>query len=244
MNSPIHWLTTAFDGLVGFVPSLIAGLCIMLIGYVLARIFGGVTRSLLARVGYDRGLQKLGLVDEASAHTASKWTGSAVFWLVMLIATMQAARAWNLEMVAVALAGVLAYVPHVIGAAVIFAAALYFGNWVRARMERRAVGSEGASARQGISASAVRAGILAVGGFMALRELQIAPEIVTIAFTATIAAIALAAALAFGLGSRDVAGKVTQDWYEHRPFRNGFAKVEVVEESAERAASKSPPSTL
>jgi hypothetical protein len=59
-----------------------------------------------------------------------------------------------------------------------------------------------------------------MGAFMALRELQIAPEIVTIAFTVTLAAIALAAALAFGLGSRSVAGHVTQQWYE-RQAANG-----------------------
>ena len=239
MNAPRHWLTTAFDGLVGFFPSLIAGLFILLIGYVLAQIFASVTRSLLGRVGYDRALEKLGLVDRASERAGSRWTGSAVFWLVILIATMQALRAWHLEMVAVALAGVLAYVPHIIGAAIIFAAALYFGNWVRARLERRAQASEGASERQGISASAVRGGILAVGGFMALRELQIAHEIVTIAFTVTIAGIAVAAAIAFGLGSREVAGKMTQDWYEHRPVRgNGAAK------GTERTPPASPPSTL
>ena len=70
-------------------------------------------------------------------------------------------------------------------------------------------------------ASSVRAGVLALGAFMALRELQIAPEIVTIAFTLTLAAIALAAALAFGLGSRNVAGQVTQRWYERQAGGNG-----------------------
>jgi hypothetical protein len=237
-NAPIHWLTTAFDGLVGFFPSLIAGLCIMLVGYVFARIFQSVTRSLLGRVGYDRGLQKLGLVDRAEDRAGSRWTGRAVFWLVMLLASIQAARAWRLDTVGTALASILAYVPHIIGAAVIFAAALYFGNWVRARIDR-AKPAEGATE---FTASAVRAGILAVGGFMALRELQIAHEIVTIAFTVTISAIGIAGALAFGLGSRDVAGKVTQEWYEHRPLRgNGSGKRA---ESVERARSGSPPSTL
>jgi hypothetical protein len=67
----------------------------------------------------------------------------------------------------------------------------------------------------------VRAGVLAMGAFMALRELQIAPEIVTIAFTLTLAAIALAAALAFGLGSRGVAAQVTQQWYERQAANGG-----------------------
>jgi hypothetical protein len=217
MNSTVHWFTTAFDGAVGFLPSLIAGLLVLLAGYVIAKILAGVTRGLLSRIGYDRLLAKIGLVDSSQTNVGARWTGSAVFVLVMLAAIMQAARVWNLQMVAVGVSGIIAYVPHLIGAAVIFAAALYFGDWVRSRIAR----GEGARASQRpLIASSVRAGVLAMGAFMALRELQIAPEIVTIAFTLTLAAIALAAALAFGLGSRGVAAQVTQQWYE-RQAANG-----------------------
>ena len=148
--------------------------------------------------------------------------GLAVYVLVMLAAVMQAARAWNLQMVASGVAALIAYIPHLIGAAVIFAAALYFGDWVRGRMAR----GEGARLGQRpLVASAVRAAVLALGAFMALRELQIAPEIVTIAFTITLAAIALAAALAFGLGSRNVAGQMTQQWVDRQASAgNGVTK--------------------
>jgi hypothetical protein len=222
MNSTMHWFTTAFDGAVGFIPSLFAGLLILLVGYVVAKILAGVTRALLSRIGYDRFLAKIGLVDSSESRVGTRWTGSAVYALVMLAAVMQAARAWNLQMVALGVAALIAYVPHLIGAAVIFAAALYFGDWVRGRMAR----GEGARLGQKpLVASAVRAAVLALGAFMALRELQIAPEIVTIAFTVTLAAIALAAALAFGLGSRNVAGQMTQQWVDRQAAAgNGVTK--------------------
>ena len=221
MNSTTYWLSTAFHGAVAFIPSLFAGLVILAIGYIVARVLASATRAVLGRVGYDRFLMRIGVIDAVDAHAGSKWTGTAVYVLVMLAALMQASRAWNLEMVANGVAQLIGYIPHVIGAAVIFAAALYFGDWVRTRMAR----SEGASLGQRpLVASAVRAAVLAMGAFMALRELQIAPEIVTIAFTVTLAAIALAAALAFGLGSRNVAGQVTQRWYE-RQAANGHGGV-------------------
>jgi hypothetical protein len=50
--------------------------------------------------------------------------------------------------------------------------------------------------------------------FMALQELGIATEIVTTAFAILFGAIALAIALAFGLGSRELAGEITREWYE------------------------------
>jgi hypothetical protein len=218
MNSTMHWMSTAFDGAVAFIPSLIAGLLILAVGYVVAKILQSATRAVLSRVGYDRFLAKIGVVDSSDSRAGTNWTGTAVFWLVILAAVMQAARAWNLQMVADGVSQIIGYVPHVIGAAVIFAAALYVGDWVRGRI------AHGEGARPGqrpLVASAVRAAVLTLGAFMALRELQIAPEIVTIAFTVTLAAIALAAALAFGLGSRSVAGHVTQEWYNRQAGGNG-----------------------
>ena len=51
---------------------------------------------------------------------------------------------------------------------------------------------------------------------MALRELQIAPEIVNAAFILTLGAVAVATAIAFGLGGRDVAREISQSWYSRR----------------------------
>jgi hypothetical protein len=222
MNSATDTATNALNGFVSFLPNLVAGLIILFIGYLVALLLGRATQALLRRTGYDRFLAKLGLLDQdrVDAKRASVWTGNAVFWVILLVAVMQATRAWNLEMVGVGIGRVIAYLPHVIGAAFIFAAALYFGSWVRDRMVQREKTTEAADQRP-LIASAVRAGILALGAFMALRELQIAPEIVELAFGVTFASIGLAAALAFGLGSRGVAERVTQQWYDRRPGLNG-----------------------
>ena len=48
----------------------------------------------------------------------------------------------------------------------------------------------------------------------ALQELGIATDIVATAFAILFGAIALAMALSFGLGNRDLAGQVTREWYE------------------------------
>jgi hypothetical protein len=56
--------------------------------------------------------------------------------------------------------------------------------------------------------------VILLAVFMALQELGIATDIVTTAFAILFGAIALAMALAFGLGNRDLAGEVTREWYE------------------------------
>lgn len=222
MSSTTHWLSTAFDRVGAFLPSLVAGLVILVVGYVLAVLLGRITRALLSRTGYDRLLAKLGLVeaDQIPRREGARWTGKAVFWVVMIAAVMQAARVWNLTMIGDGIGRIVAYFPHLFAAALIFAAALYVGNWVRDRIAHREMAREGAGKRP-LVGSLVRGGILVFGAFMALRELQIAPQIVTIAFGVMLAGIALAGALAFGLGSRDVAGQITQQWYDRRPRWNG-----------------------
>lgn len=56
--------------------------------------------------------------------------------------------------------------------------------------------------------------VMSIAGFMILNQLGIAEQIVTITYTALIGAAALALALAFGLGGRDVAGRMLQDAYD------------------------------
>jgi hypothetical protein len=237
MSSTTHWL----NWLVAFLPSLAAGLVILAVGYAIAVLIGRIARAVLSRTGYDRLLGKLGLIEQAQVgkQIGSRWTGKAVSWLVMLAAAMQAARAWNLGMIGDGIARVIAYVPHLVGAAIIFAAALYVGNWVRDRIARSEAVHDGAGQRP-VVGSSVRAGILAFGAFMALRELQIAHEIVTIAFGVTVAGIALAAALAFGLGARGIAGQVAQDWFDRRPHWNG-SKREIPTSSARQPARPPTP---
>src|SRR5262245_15294147 len=126
MNWDFHWLTTAFDGFLGFLPNLVAGLVILLLGYIVARILAGVTRRLLHRFGFDRLMGRLG-VTHAESGTGTRWAATAVFFVVMLAAVMQVARTWNMTFVAVGLARLIAYVPNIVGAVFIFGAAILFG---------------------------------------------------------------------------------------------------------------------
>ena len=54
--------------------------------------------------------------------------------------------------------------------------------------------------------------ILALAGAMALRQTGLADDIVNLAFGLTLGAAAVAFALAFGLGGRDIAARTLEDW--------------------------------
>jgi hypothetical protein len=49
----------------------------------------------------------------------------------------------------------------------------------------------------------------------AINQLGIAPTVVNTLFIGTVGAVALAVGLAFGLGGRDVASRMTESWYQN-----------------------------
>jgi hypothetical protein len=80
-----------------------------------------------------------------------------------------------------------------------------------------------------------RGGVILLSVFMALQELGIATDIVTTAFAILFGAIALAMALSFGLGNRDLAGEVTREWYDSYKRERAEA---LLREQQEEAASE------
>ena len=224
METTARWLTDAFEKVVGFLPSLIAGLVVLLVGYIIGVILAKAIRAIAHRLGFDRFVARLGLGEPKGERPFSHFLGSVVLFFIMVGAIMQASRLWGLTFVANGLAAFLAYLPHVVAAAFVFLVALFVGNWARNRLMRAAGEGEDRRVRVRMLPSAVRAAIIALGSFMALRELQIAPAIVNAAFMFILAGAAVATALAFGLGARDVAGRVAQSWYERRWAQSGLGR--------------------
>jgi hypothetical protein len=79
--------------------------------------------------------------------------------------------------------------------------------------------------------------ILAIALFMVLNQLRIAPEIVTITYAALLGMLALAGALAFGLGGRDVAARMLEQAYESGQQQKDQAKRDV-QQGKDRAQSQ------
>jgi quinol-cytochrome oxidoreductase complex cytochrome b subunit len=135
--------------------------------------------------------------------------GRFVFWVLGLITIGVAVEALNLPWLDRGVGRVVAYVPHVIAAAFILAAGYFGGNFIY----RQIAAGEGTQALLG---RLVRGAIFLFAGFMALHELGIATAIVTTAFVIVLGALAVAGALSFGLGTRELAGRISRDWYEQR----------------------------
>jgi predicted alpha/beta hydrolase len=133
-----------------------------------------------------------------------------VFWLVMFAVILVAANALGLESLANVFSELVSYIPSVIAAIVIILVGIVLGGFVGGLIGASAGALHGGRALARVG----RGGVILLAVFMALQELGIATDIVTTAFAILFGAIALAMALAFGLGNRELAGEVTREWYQ------------------------------
>jgi hypothetical protein len=222
-------LADAFGRAVAFLPNVIAALVILAVGLFVAKIADRVTRRVLTAAGLDRRPAARQLLGQGTPlERVPPAGGRIVYWVLALVTIGLAVDALHLAWLSAGVARVLAYVPHVLAAGAIVVVGYVAGNFVYRRVSRGETAS--------LLSRLTRGAIFALAAFMALQELGIATAIVTIAFTAALAAIAVAAALAFGLGNRELAGRVTRDWYERRggPRYRRYAPPSVQREHDER----------
>ncbi len=207
-------LEAMLGAVVNFLPNLLAAILILVVGYFVAKLLEKATDALLEKAGFDRALSRGG-VETALQRTGTKLdpsslTARLVFWIVLLVAILMAANALGLTAVAAMFERLVTYIPNVIVAVLILTLGLVLGNFVKS-LVAASVGSVGGGM---VLARIAQVAVITLAVFMALDQLQVAENIVTTAFTLFLGALALAAALAFGLGNRDLAGEYTRRWVD------------------------------
>jgi hypothetical protein len=207
-------LQRGLDNLIGFLPNLIGFLVILAIGYIIARIVKGLVTKLLESIGTDRAMHT-GTTGEyvnrvAPGFKPSSVVGTIAFWFLFLGALAIAVSQLGIESLDNFVASVVAYLPNVVAAVLIFVVAVALSGAV-GTMINRAMADTPTGKVLGAVAPVL---IMAIGTFMVLDQLEIAPAIVTITYAALLGGIFLAMALAFGLGGRDVAHRMLSDAYE------------------------------
>jgi hypothetical protein len=196
------------DTILTAIPAIFAACLVLAIAYVVGRVVSGLVVSLLASAGFDTVLVRLGLGKEPSEgkRTPSQTVGYLVLVGLMLFASIEALRLLGFEAVATLVTQFIAFAGRVILGLIIFGLGLYISNLAATAVRD----SRAAQAR--LLALGARGAILVLAGAMALREMGLANEIISLAFGLLLGAIAVAVALAFGLGGREVAARELDGW--------------------------------
>jgi len=204
----------ATDAFFAFIPRLLAFVVILVIGFIVAKIVSVLVGKLLEKAGLDRKLHESNAkkyVDKVMPNASpSSGIARVIFWLIFILFLIPAISALQIPALTGFMAQVLAYLPNVIAAILIFLVAAVIAGAVAGAVTR----FMGDTPTGKIVATVVPALVMVIAMFMILTQLKIAPEIVQIAFAATMGALALALALAFGLGGRTVAERMLEDAYQ------------------------------
>jgi hypothetical protein len=203
-----------FDEFAEWVPNFVGFLAILIVGYFVAKIIGSLVRRLLERAGLDRALHSgtAGSFISRVTRSPSHLLGRITFWLILIGAISIAVDVLGIAALEDLVATVWAYVPNLIAALLIFLVAGALAAGVAALVSRLM----GETTTGRVVATAAPILIMAVAVFMILDQLRIAEDIVIITYASLLGAIALAMALAFGLGGRDVAAQMLRGAYENQ----------------------------
>ncbi|MEM1032195.1 MAG: mechanosensitive ion channel [Myxococcota bacterium] len=162
------------------------------------------------------------LADASGFRTPADIGGVIVGALILLLFVRQGLETMGLASLAQMFDSLLGYVPNVLVAAVVVGVGMWAGGWAQQRLREIVGDTEDALLRA--LPTIVRVAIVAVAAMVALQQLGVGNQLIAIAFTLVLGAVALAFALAFGLGGRDVAGKVLDQQYRKRSTKSATRK--------------------
>jgi hypothetical protein len=208
-------LSNALNGFLSAIPLIVGALVILAIGWILSNLIARLVRELLARAGADRLFAEHGgdvYGPQSRKIKPSVVASEIVKWIIRFVFLVAAANVLGMPQVSLLLNQVLLWIPNLLVAAVILLVAPLIGRFLRGVIEVGA-GNMGFTNAPLLGRIAEMA-IIAFAVLIAIDQLGIAADLLNILFMGVVGALALAFGLAFGLGGRDVAGQITQRWYE------------------------------
>ncbi len=194
--------TEMLSTVINFIPYLVVGIIIVMVGVFVGRLAGNIVGQLVATTGVDAKLNeaydgKLGKVN------LSKVVNYVIQVIIIVLFTVQGLNVLNLDILTKIGTDVVSYLPNVLAAFIVFAIAAFCAGWAGKALRKTSFSAY---------ALVAQVAIWVLAAFMVLTQLNIAGDLVHWSFVIIIAGVAVAFAIAFGVGGRDFAGKVLGYW--------------------------------
>ena len=190
------------------VPAVFAAVLLLLLAYAAGKLVSSLLTSVLSGAGFDGILSKFGLerAEPSGGRSLSEIAGSLALVTIMVFASVEAASMMRMDSLSEVLTGLIEFGGQVLPGLVVFGVGLWLSGLAATSVRDSGVG------QADTLAIAARVSILALAGAMALRQMGLGERIIELAFGLTLGAVAVALALAFGLGSRELAAEQVRRW--------------------------------
>lgn len=247
--------TAMLNQILNAIPQIFTAALILLAGYIIGKFVADLVTNILRSLGFDNLFSWLGLrrtargtrppvssmeepqrvmPDETAIPKSISMTIRTpaeilgiVSWVgIVLFATVAATNILNIPALTAIVTGLLVVFGRILVGLLIFAVGLYLAN-----LAYNLIASSGGDQAR-ILGQIARVAIIGLVSAMALQQMGIAPDIVNLAFGLLLGAIAVATAIAFGLGGREIASEQTRRWLN--TFQSGVNGQRRREESTYR----------
>ncbi len=206
------------------IPRVLGAALIILIAYVIGRWISLLTEEGLKSIGFDDIINSIAQAEpirvgvermdptpgvdtmNLKGFPPSRMIGLAVLIGIVLFASVEAARLLGFGAMAAMLSEVLSLASRVLFGAVIIALGVLLANILAA------AASKGDRASSEIMGVFVRWGVITLAAAVGLRFMGLANDIIVLAFGLVLGAVAVAVAIAFGVGGRDAAKRLLGRW--------------------------------
>ncbi len=222
-QSLLSAMSALWAPIAAFIPRLFGALLVVAVGFVVAKLLDALLSKVLAKVGVDRLVAGTGvtkLLGRAGIRLPiSALIGKIVYWFVLLIFLVSAAESLGLARVSATLDMLALYVPKVFGAGVILLVGVLLAQLVNGlvRGAAESVGLEYASGLARIAQGLVIIIIISV----AVGQLEVKTELLNYVIAIALISVGLAAALALGLGSRELVSQILAGIYVRELYEVG-----------------------
>jgi Conserved TM helix/Mechanosensitive ion channel len=216
-------LVKIITGILNFLPTLVNGLIILILGYLISVLVRWIVRFVIRKSGLEQLTDRVGVTGvlrRLGIHIAlSEIIAQIVFFFLLLSFVTSAVSLMGLTTIADLLQSVLRLIPRAISATII----VIFGS-----MLAHFLGNTVTSVAESVNISYGRAlgkiieyAIVAFVIVLAVSTVGVDTTILTTSLTLIVAAVGLAISLTFAFGSRDSARNVIAGFYVRQRFQPG-----------------------
>jgi small-conductance mechanosensitive channel len=213
-------LIEIFNRIAAFLPNLVGALALLLIGWLLALLAQWITRRMLARLGFDRLTKQVGVADALAGagikSHASHLVSRVIYWLLLLTFLMTAVESLGLTTAATALHALVAYLPRVLGAAIVLVGGALIGQFLGKGAQALAAGS--GVEFHAVVGRAVQYTVLAMAAILAVDQLGLNTTLLNDVLGNLLTVGGAGLALAFALGSREAVRNILAGFYAKEMF--------------------------
>jgi hypothetical protein len=214
LNSVTAPISNMLNIVLTSLPSIFTAVVIIAVGYYVGKIVARLITEMLTGIGFNSLPEKLGLASAEAAEgdtgdaakTPAAFVGGIVLAGIMLFAAIEASEMLGFTILSDLTSQFIVFAGQVLTGIIILGIGLFLAN-----LAAKAVKASSLPSADFVSFAA-RVAIIIFASAMALGQMGIASQIINMAFGLLLGAIAIAIALAFGLGGRDSAASILEEW--------------------------------